>query len=162
MTRIETVLIVQKNSKILLGFKNPEKKFGGRWNGFGGGLEEGQSLEECAITETYDETGITPKNLKRLGKILFHFSTDEQDHEVHFLQADDYEGILDTSKDFIEYREFSPDELEIIYDKMMPADRYWLPYFIEGKMFRGDVILNKKDGKFILVSHTIREVKSLE
>lgn len=160
--RIETVLIVQKNSKILLGLKSPKKKFGGMWNGFGGGLEDGQTIEECAITETYDETGITPKNLKRLGKILFHFSTDEQDHEVHFLQADDYEGILDTSKDFTEYREFSLSELEKIYDEMMPADKFWLPYFINGKMFKGKIYLGKKNGNFIVENYEINEVENLE
>ncbi|NCN86935.1 NUDIX domain-containing protein [archaeon] len=144
MTRIETIVIVHKDSKILLGLKNPNKKFGGKWNGFGGGLEENQTLEECAITETIDETGITPKNLTRVGQILFKFEINEQDHEVHIYRATDYGGILDTSKDFIEYKEFEKKDLENIYEKMMPADKYWLPLFFDKKLFKGDVLFDKE------------------
>jgi len=145
MTRIETVVIVQRDSKILLGLKHPMKKFGGKWNGFGGGLEDGESLEECAIRETYTETGITPIGLKKLGKILFHFPTTEEDHEVHFYRAIGYKGRLDTSKDFIKYREFSLDELEGIYNKkMMPADKHWLPLFIKGESFKGEVYFDRE------------------
>ena len=160
--RVETIVIVQRDSKILLGLKQSEKKFGGKWNGFGGGLEEKENLEECVIRETRKEGGITPKNLNRLGKILFHFLTDEQDHEVHIYRADDYEGVLDTSKDFVEYKEFSLQELGGIYNNMMPADRFWIPYFVSGKIFGGEVYLDKKDGKFILISHTIKEIENLD
>lgn len=158
MKRIETLLIVHKHSKILLGFKNPGKKFGGKWNGFGGGLEDGESLEECAIRETYSETGIIPKNLEKAGKILFKFKTDEHDHEVIFYRAKDYEGILDKSKDFIEYGQFDIKELEKIYDQMMPADRFWLPLFVQEKMFKGYVCF---DSEFKVVSYEINEVSSL-
>ncbi len=158
MARIETVLIVNRDSKILLGLKHPMKKFGGKWNGFGGGLEDGESLEECAVRETRDETGITPQNLKKLGVVLFSFETGEQDHEVHFYQADNYEGVLDTSKDFLEYREFSPEELVGIYHNMMPADRYWLPFFISGKMFKGTVQFSKD---FTVSHYELNEVPNL-
>jgi 8-oxo-dGTP pyrophosphatase MutT (NUDIX family) len=159
MTRIETLLIVKKDSKMLLGYKHPEKKFGGKWNGFGGGLKEGETLEECIIRETKKETGITPRNITKLGKIIFHFLTDEQDHEVHFYQATDYEGKLDTSKDFTEYREFSPDELEAI--NMIPADRYWLSFFVEGKKFKGGITFGVSTGDFYVVSYKINKVDSL-
>jgi len=158
MVRIETVLIVHKQSKVLLGLKHPKKKFGGRWNGFGGGLKAGESLEECAIRETEKETGIIPKNLEKLGIILFKFKTDEQDHEVHFYRASEYDGVLKPTEDFIEYREFPPEKLKTIYNDMMPADRYWLPYFVQGKMFKGNVCFSKE---FNVINHEINEVNNL-
>jgi len=158
MTRVETVLIVYRKPKILLGFKDPNKKFGGRWNGFGGGVENGESLEECAIRETEQETGIRPKNPTRVGEILFKFETDEQDHEVHIFKAEEYEGVLNTTKDFIEYREFTPEELTKMYDKMMPADRYWLPLFVQEQNFVGEVVFNSK---FQVASYNIRRIKNL-
>lgn len=156
--RIETVLIVNKDSKILLGLKHPKKKFGGRWNGFGGGLKDGESLEECAIRETEKETGITPKNLEKLGIILFKFKTDEQDHEVHFYRAGDYNGILRPTEGFTEYREFSPEELKTIYDDMMSADRHWLPLFVKNEMFGGEAVF---DEELNVIYHNINPVDNL-
>ncbi|MBU2562479.1 MAG: NUDIX domain-containing protein [Nanoarchaeota archaeon] len=142
--RIETLVIVQRDSKVLLGLKHSGKKFGGKWNGFGGGLEIGETLEECARREMLSETGATPKNLLKLGIINFHFPTDEQNHEVHIYQANDYEGKLNTLRDFIEYREFTLRELEKISHQMMPADKYWLSIFIEKGCFRGEVYFDKE------------------
>ncbi len=156
MTRIETVLIVHKPPKILLGLKNPKKKFGGKWNGFGGGLKEKESLEDCAIRETLVETGIKVKDLKKMGEILFKFETDEHDHYVYFFKARRYEGTLDKSKDFEEYDWFHVDDLEKIYDQMMPADRYWLPYFVQDKMFKGEVHFNTEFG---VAFHKINEIE---
>lgn len=144
MTRTETIVIVHKKNKIILRLKNSNKKFGGKWNGFGGGLEKNQTLEECAITETQDETGITPKNLELAGMILFKFPTDEQDHQVYIYRANDYEGKLDNTKDFIQYKEFTKSELTQIYDKMMPADKDWLPLFMDRKLFKGEVMFDKE------------------
>jgi len=158
MVRIETVLIVHKQSKVLLGFKNPKKKFGGKWNGFGGGVELGYTIEDTAIKETFDETGIKVKDLKKMGIILFKFDTDEHDHEVHFFMAEEYEGTPNISKDFVEYQWFHVDDLEKIYNQMMPADRYWLPYFVQGKMFKGNVYF---DGEFNVINHEIKEVNNL-
>ena len=159
MLRIETVLIVHQPPKILLGFKNSNKKFGGKWNGFGGGLKKGESLENCAIRETFDETGIKVKDISRRGKILFKFEKDDEpDHEVHFYETKDYLGELDTSKDFREYNWFYTKELDSIYDQMMPADRYWLPLFVKGKMFEGNVCF---DNEFKVSSYEITEVNNL-
>lgn len=160
MARIETVLIVHQPPKILLGLKNSNKKFGGKWNGFGGGLKGGESLESCVIRETLDETGIKVKDISKRGKILFKFEKDDEpDHEVYFYKAGDFQGNLNTSKDFIGYRWFHTKELEGIYDQMMPADRYWLPLFIQGKMFKGNVCFNDE---FQVFSYEITEVSSLD
>jgi 8-oxo-dGTP pyrophosphatase MutT (NUDIX family) len=45
--RILTLCIIHKDSKILLGMK--KRGFGaGFWNGFGGKVKEGESIEEAA------------------------------------------------------------------------------------------------------------------
>ena len=57
MVKTETVLIIHQHPKILLGMK--KVRFGkGKYNGFGGRVENGETLEECAIRETYEETGL--------------------------------------------------------------------------------------------------------
>ena len=160
MKRIETILIIYQPPKILLGFKNPKKKFGGKWNGFGGGLEEGQSLEECAIKETFDETGLFVKDLKKRGIIMFYFENGEE-HEVHFYITNNYKGKPDTSKDFVKYKFFHEEEMSKVYDNMMPADRYWIPFLISGKLFTGEVYFTKKSGKLEVKNHNINAVRNL-
>jgi len=138
--RIETVLIVHKSSEILLGMKTSEKFGGGKWNGFGGGVEKNETIEECAIRETIDEGGITPKLINKMGEILFKFETNEQDHYVHFFKAMDYDGKLRESNEMIEYNWFNENKLP---DEMWPADKHWFPFFIKNKLFKGDVYFDK-------------------
>lgn len=46
--KLVTLVFVQEPGRVLLGMK--KRGFGeGRWNGFGGKVEEGESIEEGAI-----------------------------------------------------------------------------------------------------------------
>ena len=157
MTRLETLSIVHQSPRILLGLKNQKKKFGGKWNGWGGGVEPREKIEETIRRENFDEGGITLKNPIKLGIILFKFLTNEQDHEVHIYKAEGYKGTLKASDDFVGYAWFHENNLPV--KNMMPADRYWLPYFVQGKIFRGNVCFGNK---FNVTSYKINKVSSLD
>lgn len=156
MTRVETILMMYHPPRILLGLKSFDKKFGGRWNGFGEGVENGESLEECARRETLDETGIIVNNLEKRGEILFQFKINEQDHEVHIYNGNSYKGKPKVTDDFVGYALFHKDYLPV--DKMMPADKYWLPFFVQNKFFIGKICFGEG---FKVVSYEINEVNSL-
>ena len=51
---------------VLLGFKRPEVKFGGKWNGFGGKVTEGESIEEAAKRELLEECGLTVNDIEKI------------------------------------------------------------------------------------------------
>lgn len=157
MTRIETLSIVHQPPRILLGLKNKKKKFGGKFNGWGGGVKPGETIEEAVRRENFGEGGITIKNPIKLGIILFKFMTDEHDHEVHIYRTEGYEGTLKASNDFVGYSWFHENHLPI--KNMMPADRYWLPFFVKDKMFKGNVCF---DDKFNVLYHKIIEVERLD
>ena len=140
MTRIETVLIIYQPPKILLGMK--KTKFGkGKYNGFGGGIKENETLEEAAIRETIEEAGIKVKNVEKMGEILFKFQTDEQDHDVHFFKATEYEGELKET-DEMTPKWFHVDEIP--YGEMWPDDQHWMPLFLKGKKFKGNFDFNEE------------------
>ncbi len=154
MTKVETVTIVYEHPKVLLGMK--KTKFGrGKYNGFGGKVENGETLEKCAIRETFEEAGIKVKNIEKMGEILFSFQTDEEDHYVHFFKATRYEGNP------VESEEMKPEWFninEIPYNEMWSDDKYWLPLLLSGKKFNGNFVF---DGNFQIYQYTLEEVLHL-
>lgn len=55
-------VLIFKDGKILLG-KRKNAHGEGEWGGPGGHMEFGETIEECAICETKEETGIEIKNI---------------------------------------------------------------------------------------------------
>lgn len=57
MKKVLTLTIIHLHPKILLGMK--KRGFGaGRWNGFGGKVLSGETIEETAKREIREEAGI--------------------------------------------------------------------------------------------------------
>ncbi len=135
MTRIETLAIIHQLPNILLGLK--KKKFGkGKWNGFGGGLNNGETLSDCVIRETKEEANIIIINPILMGRILFKFLAEkEQDHLVYFFKAEEYCG---TPKETEEMRAQWFNENQIPYNQMWPDDKYWLPFLLKNDKFVGE------------------------
>ena len=129
-----------------------KKGFGqGLWNGFGGKVEKGETIEHAAVREVQEEAGITPLGLKKRGKIDFYQFNGEV-FEVHFFTATSFSG---TPK---EWEKLIPkwfDETEIPYDKMFPDDKIWLPMLLGGQKFSGEVWFDKD---YKIVKHTIRAI----
>ncbi|MBU1245447.1 MAG: 8-oxo-dGTP diphosphatase [Nanoarchaeota archaeon] len=138
MTRIETVATVYRHPRILLGKKINNKFGAGKYNGFGGGIEDDdEDIFATAIRETEEEAGITLINPDRMGRILFRFQSDEQDHDVHFFRARKYLGTPRETDEMI-FRWFNINNIP--YDQMWPSDRYWFPLLLEGTRFLGEVL----------------------
>jgi len=139
MKKVQTVSIVRDGNEILLGMK--KRGFGeGRWNGFGGKAEKGETPLEAAKRELLEEVGITAIDLAEYGAIIFRFVGSEDIIECHFFLVDKYKG------EPVESEEMRPEWFEIKdipYDVMWPDDRYWLPMMLEGKKFGGKVLFNK-------------------
>ncbi len=152
--KVETVSIIYNHPKILLGMK--KIRFGkGKYNGFGGGVEKYESIKESAIRETLEESGILMINPLKKGEILFHFQSNEDDHQVHFFRSDKFQGTP------IETNEMKPFWFhinQIPYDKMWPDDKYWLPLLLENKCFTGYFEFNL-DRK--IANYQIKEVDKI-
>lgn len=145
-----TLCMVQQEDRLLLGMK--KRGFGaGRWNGFGGKVHPGESIEEAAKRELLEEISITPLDMRKRGVIRFHFEGDPVILEVHFF------GITQFTGKPTEGEEMKPQwyrKDEIPFESMWPDDPYWMPLFLAGKNFGGDVYF--KDANTIM-RHTIKE-----
>eukprot|EP00741_Cyanophora_paradoxa_P020654 tig00021281_g19935.t1 len=133
--KILTLVLVRKEGHVLLGQK--KRGFGqGFWNGFGGKLEQGETLEQAAHRELYEEAGIKARAMFHRGVLDFDwtdpsFSTPLQ---VHVFAVHEWDGEPH------ETEEMKPQwyhEKEIPLDKMWLDDRYWLPLFLANTYFHG-------------------------
>ncbi len=133
-------VILEKGGKILLGKRHPDPdkadsafRSAGEWSLPGGKIEWGESLEDGAIRETKEETGITIKNPK---VISVHNCKNEH---AHFLTV----GLL-THEWKGEAQVMEPDEMtewQWFPLDNLPEPRYF-PSF--------EVIENYKAGKFYM------------
>lgn len=131
--KVLTLCLVQDGSRILLGMK--KRGFGAdRWNGFGGKVEPGESIEEAAHRELREECGIGVLSMERAGLLEFTFENDPVLLEVNVFRGKDVIG------EPVESDEMRPqwfEESKIPYDAMWLDDKHWLPIFLKGNKFHG-------------------------
>jgi 8-oxo-dGTP diphosphatase/2-hydroxy-dATP diphosphatase len=138
-----TLCLLIKDDSILLGFKKREFAKDA-YNGFGGKREfdeaTGQYTETilaAAVRELYEETRIIAEesDLKECAVLDFEFfEKPEQNKRMHVYI------ISGSPLTAVETDEMRPEVFSlnsIPYDKMLPADRYWLPYVLEKKIVTG-------------------------
>ena len=148
MKKVQTLCVLYDETRVLLAMK--KRGFGaGRWNGFGGKVENGEIVQAAALRECQEEGGITPINLIARGVLTFFFAGDPVELEVHLFSASTFSGELRETEE-MRPQWFVRDTIP--YSEMWPDDRYWLPLFLEGKTLRANFHFQDHD---TLLRHTI-------
>ncbi|MCK4592555.1 8-oxo-dGTP diphosphatase [Candidatus Parcubacteria bacterium] len=152
MKKILTLCIIHQHPKILLGMK--KRGHGeGKWNGFGGKVEQGETIEEAAKREMREESGIGIKEMNKLGIVEFEYQDGSGNMEVHIFYVKEFKGSPAESEE-MKPRWF--DINEIPYDLMWPDDKYWLPMFLKEKRFKGKFLFNEVNE---IIDYTLLEIK---
>ena len=140
MKKILTLCIIHQNNKVLLGMK--KRGFGmGNWNGFGGKVEEGESIEYATKRELLEEAGINALDLERLGVLDFSWKNKPEDIlEVNVFKCRDFTGTI-TETEEMKPEWFDVDAIPL--EKMWADDKYWIPLFLDNKKFNGTFIFNE-------------------
>ncbi len=134
-------------TEICLAMK--KRGFGmGRWNGVGGKVEAGETLEQAAARETKEEIGVEVSVLQKVAELTFLFPHNpDWNQVVHTYFCEAWTGVP------VESEEMKPASFktsEIPYDLMWADDASWLPPVLAGNLVQatftfaeGDVITHE-------------------
>ncbi len=139
-----TLVYLVTEDKICLALK--KRGFGeGNYNGYGGKLEEGETILQGAIREVYEESlvEVLETDLKKVADIVFHFSDHSIRVHTYFVYA--WKGKPQETE---EMKPFWFSFAAIPYEKMWADDIHWMPRVFAGERLVGEVTF-AEDGKTI-------------
>ncbi|MBN1779224.1 MAG: 8-oxo-dGTP diphosphatase [Candidatus Buchananbacteria bacterium] len=152
--KVSTLCLLREGERILLGYK--KRGLGqGRWNGFGGKVIDGETIEQAAKRELLEEVNLVANSLEKFGVINFYFQHNDELHEVHIYRVIDYSGEIKESEE-MKPQWFEIDQIP--YDQMWDDDRVWYNYFFAGKKFRGEFTFKNFDQ---MIEHKIWETNDI-
>ncbi|MBU1159962.1 8-oxo-dGTP diphosphatase [Patescibacteria group bacterium] len=141
MRKVLTLCIIHQHPKVLLGLK--KRGFGeGRWNGFGGKVMEGESIDEAAKRELQEEAGIIVNEIEKIGAVDFSWKDKPEILEVNIFKARDFDGEPRESEE-MKPQWFHIDEIPFM--EMWSDDVHWFPLFLKDKKFKGRFLFDDSD-----------------
>lgn len=111
----------------------------GKWNGFGGKVNPGESIEGATRRELFEEAGVISNNITKIGTLDFSWQDKPEILEVHIFKTDGFGG------EAVESEEMKPSWFhinDIPYDDMWPDDKFWLPMLIFDQKFKGRFVFD--------------------
>ena len=136
MTIQGTLCFIVKDEKVLL-LKKSEGLFGqGKWNPPGGKILPGESVENCAIREVFEETGLTIKDPEQVATVHFYKNNrrDSPEWTVTVFLSRVFQGTPVGGREGI-VQWFNVNELP--FQEMWEDDRYWHRLALDGRIFEG-------------------------
>src|SRR3989344_8938906 len=111
-----TLCLLIKDKRICLGIK--KRKLGmGKYNGFGGKREEGETIEQAAIRELFEEAQVRAAEFHKVGELTYLFPKDAQWNQVvHVFLVTKWEG---------EPRETLEMGVDLFSLQNIPFDKMW-------------------------------------
>ncbi|KAF9266051.1 hypothetical protein L218DRAFT_996839 [Marasmius fiardii PR-910] len=147
--------ILQGHEVILLGFK--KRGFGaGKYNGFGGKVEPGESSLQAAARELEEEAGIQA-TLEFAGVLFFVSDREDKAFHIDIYRGEKFDGVITETDEmrpqwfsFREGETRTPERsLPIPFDQMWETDPYWIPLLVKGQTFSGRADFRFHDGKLL-------------
>ncbi|OGN89182.1 MAG: DNA mismatch repair protein MutT [Chloroflexi bacterium RBG_13_48_10] len=148
--KLATLCYVRRDGQTLMihRVKKANDMHQGKWNGLGGKLNPGETPEECAVREIFEESGLRVHNPQLKGFLTFPAFANDEDWYVFVYLVKDFEGELIDSP---EGNLLWVDEIDLMKLNLWEGDPIFLPWLDRPGIFSGKFIY--KNGK--LVSHEV-------
>ncbi len=93
MKQSSCVYLIDDNRRWLMLYRNRKENDvnHGKYIGVGGKRKDGETMEQCAIRETFEETGYSITHLQYNGIIFFHYP-DHAQEEIYVYSSQNWTG----------------------------------------------------------------------
>ena len=137
--RQATLCFLVKGNQVLLGMK--KRGFGeGKWNGFGGKVKEGESVENCLMRELREEAGVRLAGFEKAAELTFILpGKPEWSQVVQVFLCEKWAG-KEKETDEMMPQWFEKEALP--FEQMWGDDRHWLPLVLKGEKIEGRFTFN--------------------
>ena len=142
--KLATICYIKKDKKILMLHRTKKENdmHEGKWVGVGGKLEKGESPEDCAIREVFEETGLQVEELKLRGLLTFPDFNKSEDWYGYLYVIEKFSGeIIDSPEGELKWIE----ENKIFDLNMWEGDELFLRWMLEDRFFSAKFIYNEKE-----------------
>jgi 8-oxo-dGTP diphosphatase len=137
--KLATLCYIRSQGKTLMvhRVKKANDIHAGKWNGLGGKLEPGETPEECARREIYEESGLIAHKLEWKGVLTFPKFAHEEDWYAFVFVVTDFSGDVVNSVE---------GDLHWIADEDIPRLNLWegdaifLPWLDKAGFFSGKFV----------------------
>lgn len=151
-----TLIFLRRENQVLLAMK--KRGFGkDLYNGVGGKIEPGETIEQALLRETREEINVVPMNYWKVAEHDFINDSEQGQWRlyIHTYLCDEWQGEPS------ETEEMRPEWFEIDdipYGKMWEDDEFWLPQVLSGEKVVGEFHFDARDK---LTSHNVQIVEKL-
>lgn len=130
---LATLCYLKLNGHTLMVHRNRKVNdiHAGKWNGLGGKFEPGETPEECVIREVYEESGLSIRNPKLCGLLMFPKFKGNDWYVFAFTSSDFTGELIDSPEGKLEW---IPDE-KVLELTLWESDHIFMPWIREGKFF---------------------------
>lgn len=153
--RVYTLAFILKGSDVLLGYKT--RGLGeGLWNGFGGKVEQWESIIDGARREIREECDLNALRLNHIGIVSYEADNNPEFSVVHIFACRDFTGEPKGTEEMNPVKWFSFQNIP--YNKMWPDAKYWYKQMLNESNFYAHFRYNE-NGK--LTEKNIRNFDSI-
>ena len=148
--KLATLCYLRKDGHTLMihRVKKENDMHAGKWNGLGGKFEPGESPEECARREIFEESGLVANSLELKGVLTFPEFSQSDDWYAFIFVVPDFQGeLIDSPEGDLQW--IADDQLLEL--NLWPGDRIFLPWLGQPKFFSGKFVYEMGE----LVGHEV-------
>lgn len=134
MVKLATICYIDNGKEILLLHRNKKLNdiHAGKWIGVGGKLEKGETPQECAVREIFEETGLQVNKPLLKGIITFPDFTPHHDWYTYVFKVTEFTGeLIDCDEGTLEWVPYE----QVLSRPTWEGDHTFVSWLLENKPF---------------------------